>query len=118
MVLLGSGKYNYEVTGDDWGNLPDGWSYKEATSVAVDSEDNVYVFNRGEHPVIVLDHDGNFVRSWGEGTFTNPHGAAVGPDDSLYCIDAGDHTIRKFSLDGRLLMTIGESKGCQNGGLR
>ena len=51
----------------DWGQLPDGWSYVEATSVAVDAADNVYVFNRGAHPVIVFDRDGKFRRSWGEG---------------------------------------------------
>lgn len=108
MAILGGGAYRYEVSGDEWGDLPDGWSYREATSVAVDANDMVYVFNRGEHPVIVLDPDGRFVESWGEGMFTSPHGAAVGPDDSLYCVDAGDHTIRKFRLDGRLLMTLGE----------
>ena len=71
--------------------------------------DNVYVFNRSDHPVIVLDRDGNFLRSWGEGVFTTPHGAATGVDDSIFLIDAGDHTVRKFSLDGKLLMTLGEA---------
>src|SRR5438874_12866304 len=55
-----------------WGRLPEGWSYVEATSVAVDAADNVYVFNRGAHPVIVFDRDGNFRRAWGEGTFRRP----------------------------------------------
>ena len=27
-----------------WGRLPEGWSYVEATSVAVDANDNVIVF--------------------------------------------------------------------------
>ena len=108
MVRLGSGAHTYEVSGEDFGVLPDGWSYKEATAVAVDSQDNVYVFNRGEHPMIVLDREGNFVRSWGEGVFSNPHGVTIGPDGSVYCADAGDHTVRKFTTDGTLLMTIGE----------
>ena len=108
IVKLGSEKFTYEVSGKDFGVLPAGWSYKEATAVAVDSQDNVYVFNRGEHPVIVLDSEGTFLRSWGEGVFSNPHGVTVGPDGSVYCVDAGDHTVRKFTRDGRLLMTIGE----------
>jgi len=107
MVVLGEGDYRYEVSGENFGKLPDGWGYKEAAAVAVDSKDNVYAFNRGEHPVIVLDRDGGFVRSWGEGVFSNPHGVTVGPDDSVYCTDAGDHTVRKFTTDGTLLMTIG-----------
>ena len=100
MTIIGDGEYRYSVSGDDWGDLPEGWSYKEATSVAVDANDNVYVFNRGEHPVIVFDRDGTVINSWGEGVFTSAHGAAIGPDGSLYCIDAADHTVRKFTLDG------------------
>jgi len=108
MATLGSGRFTYEVSGDEWGNLPDGWSYKEATAVAVDSGDNVYVFNRGpKSPIIVFDSDGNIVRTWGEGVFTLPHGIAIGPDDTVYCIDNGDHTVRQFTTEGKLLMTIG-----------
>ena len=45
---------------EGWGRLPEGWSFVEATSVAVDANDNVHVFNRGEHPVIVFDREGKF----------------------------------------------------------
>ena len=107
MALLGSGRFSYEVSGEDWGNLPEGWSYIEATAVAVDSTDNVYVFNRGEHPMLVFDRDGNLLRSWGEGVFTSAHGVAVGPDGSVYCVDNGDHTVRRFTPEGKLLMTLG-----------
>ena len=66
MVALGTAEFTYEVA-EGWGKLPDGWSFKEAAAVGVDSKDNVYVFNRGEHPMIVFDREGNFLRSWGEG---------------------------------------------------
>jgi DNA-binding beta-propeller fold protein YncE len=108
MVLLGSADFKYKVSGTDWGNLPEGWCYGEATSVASDSKDNIYVFNRGHHPMIVLSQNGDFVRSWGEGMFSNPHGIAIGPDDSVYCVDNGDHTISKFSPEGEFLLRIGE----------
>ncbi len=107
MTLLGYGEYTYEVSGKDWGDLPDGWSYKEATAVAVDSKDNVYVYNRGGHWIIIFDSNGKFLRSWGEKIFTNPHGVTISPDDTIFCVDSADHTIRKFTLDGKLLMTIG-----------
>ena len=48
-------------------------------------DDNVYAFNRGEHPMIVVDRDGNFLRSWGEGLFNRAHGVSMGPDDTIYC---------------------------------
>ena len=75
--------------------------------MATDSADNVLVFNRGEHPVIVFDRHGRFLRSWGEGVFRRPHGIRVGPDDSVYCIDDFGHCVHKFSADGQLLWTLG-----------
>ncbi len=108
MVQLGSGEYTYEVSGDNWGELPEGWVYREATAVAVDSRDNVYVFNRGGHPVIVFDSEGKFLRSWGEDIFTTPHGITIGPDDSVYCVDTGDSTVRKLTTDGELIFTLGD----------
>ena len=107
MVKLGTGDLTYEASGSDWGNLPEGWTYKEATAVAVDSKDNVFVFNRGGHPMIVFDSDGNLLRTWGEGLFTSPHGVTIGPDDSVYCTDNRDHTVRKLTPEGKLLMTLG-----------
>ena len=91
-----------------WGHLPDGWSFVEATSVAVDRNDNVWVFNRGEHPVIQFDRGGTFLRAWGEGVFRRAHGITVGPDDTLWLTDDLHHTIRQFTMDGKLLLTIGD----------
>ena len=93
---------------EGWGKLPEGWRYVEAAGVAVDSRDNVYVFNRGEHPVIVFDREGNFLRSWGEGLVGRAHGITIGPDGEVWLTDDGNHTIRKFTPEGRLLLTIGD----------
>ena len=92
MVELGTAEYTYEIA-EGWGKLPDGWSFKEAAAVGVDSKDNVYVFNRGEHPVIVFDLEGNFLHSWGEGIFPRAHGVTMGPDDTIFLTDDGDHTM-------------------------
>ena len=92
----------------NWGKLPDGWRYVEAAGVAVDSKDHVYVFTRGEHPVIVFDREGNVLRSWGEGLFRRPHGITIGPDDEVWLTDDETHTIRKFTPEGKLLLTIGD----------
>jgi DNA-binding beta-propeller fold protein YncE len=103
---LGSGEYLYDEL-SDWAKLPEGWALKEVADVAVDAQDRVYVFNRGEHPMVILEPDGTFVGSWGEGLFTRPHGLTVGPDGALYCADDGGHCIYKCSLDGQVWMTIG-----------
>ena len=90
-----------------WAKLPAGWSFKEIGSVGVDKKDNVYVFNRGEHPMIVFDRDGNFLRSWGEGVFPRAHGVFMAPDDTIWLTDDGDHTVRQCTLEGKVLLTLG-----------
>ena len=97
---------NYEAD-DQWHKLPAGWSWKEATSVAVDSQDRVVVFNRGEHPVLVFNADGTLLRSWGEGRFNRPHGITIDRDDHLWLTDDGGHAVYKYTADGKLLLTLG-----------
>ena len=109
-VVLGKGNYRYQVV-ENWGELPSGYTYGDTAAVCVDSKDNVYVFTRGSHPVIVYDRNGKFLRSWGEDIgFTNAHGAAVGPDDMLYLTDDFGHAVRKCTTDGRVVLTIGTPK--------
>src|SRR5580700_8411508 len=105
-IIVGSGDYKYRII-EDWAKLPDGWSFKEVGAVGTDKNDNVYVFNRGEHPMMVFDRDGKFLRSWGEGLFSRAHGLHIDSDDNLYCTDDGDHTVRRCTTDGKVLLTIG-----------
>jgi hypothetical protein len=101
-TILGSGEHRYRVV-EDWAKLPQGWNLTDVASVAVDSKDRVYLFNRGAHPMVVLDRDGNFITSWGEGLFSRAHGLHIDGNDNLYCTDDGDHTVRKCSVDGKVL---------------
>src|ERR1700688_728325 len=105
-TILGSGEHRYRVV-ENWAKLPEGWNLTDVASVAVDSHDRIYVFNRGAHPMVVFDRDGNFVKSWGEGLFSRAHGLHIDAYDNLYCTDDGDHTVRKCSVDGKVLLTIG-----------
>jgi DNA-binding beta-propeller fold protein YncE len=105
-TVVGGGDYKYRII-ENWAKLPDGWSFKEVAAVGVDKNDNVYCFTRGEHPVIVFDRDGNFLRSWGEGQYPRAHGVHMGPDDSIYLTDDGGHFVRKCSLDGKVLLELG-----------
>jgi len=105
-VTVGTGEYVYEAV-ENWAKLPAGWSFKEIGAVGVDRNDNVYVFNRGEHPMIVFDRDGNFLKSWGEGMFPRAHGLDMGPDDTIWLTDDGDHSVKQCTLDGKVLLTLG-----------
>ena len=62
--------------------LPEGWSFVEVAGVAVDSQDRVYVFNRGAHPMIVFDKEGQF-QCLGRRYFRKPARAVYRPQRSL-----------------------------------
>jgi DNA-binding beta-propeller fold protein YncE len=99
-------RLEYRVV-EHWGKLPPGYRYQECSDVAVDSHDNVYVMCRGEHPVIVYDREGNFLRSWGDGLFTRAHAITIGPEDDVWVVDDAGHAMHKCTGDGKVLLTLG-----------
>ena len=105
-ITLGAGEHSYQPV-DGWAQVPDGWSLGDSGGVGVDQNDEVYVFNRGEHPMMVFASDGTFLRSWGEGLFVRPHAVSVTPDGSILCTDDGDHSVRRMSPDGHVLQVLG-----------
>jgi DNA-binding beta-propeller fold protein YncE len=105
-MQYGAGGFQYDSV-DEWAKLPVGWSFRDIGGIAIDSKDHVYVLNRSEHPVIVLDREGNLIHSWGEGFFGRAHGCCFGPDNSIYCTDDQKHIVAKFTCFGQLLMTLG-----------
>src|SRR5262245_29972551 len=93
---------------EGWEQLPAGYEHRDVAGVAVDREDRVFLICRGDHPIIVYDQKGNFLRSWGEGHFTyRTHGITIGPDGTVFATDDGNHTIRRFTPEGKLLLTLG-----------
>lgn len=106
MPTIGNGKFKYEFVAG-WDKLPNGWKYTQVAGVAVDSQDRVYVYNRGEHPVIVYDREGNFLNSWGEGFLKHAHGIFIDSNDYVYLADRFMQTVLKFTTSGELLMMLG-----------
>ena len=106
-VKLGQGAHTY-LNDTEWARPPAGVGWNEIAGVAIGSDDRVYVFARGDHPVIVFESDGTFVTSWGQGLFANPHAITLGPDNTFYTTDHFGHAIRQVTSDGEVLMTIGE----------
>jgi DNA-binding beta-propeller fold protein YncE len=100
-------KLSYRVV-EGWEQLPAGFTHLDCVGVDVDSQDNVYLFTRDQPRVIVYRSDGSFLRSWGEGFFTDrTHGITLGPDDAVYCVDEGVHCVYKLSPTGEVRLTIG-----------
>ncbi len=106
--VFGYGDFRYTYV-PNWAKLPQGWTFHECPGVAVDSKDRIYVLTRGEHPIIVFDRDGRFLRSFGEGLFskTRTHGLYIASDDTLLVADDGLHTIQMFSPEGEKVGQIG-----------
>ncbi|MDO8750073.1 MAG: peptidyl-alpha-hydroxyglycine alpha-amidating lyase family protein [Dehalococcoidia bacterium] len=107
--VFGSGKFKFQVV-EDFFKRPKKWSYIDVADVAVDKDDNVYVFNRSEHPIMVFDKLGNFLDAWGEiGVhFVIPHGITIAPNGDVLTADTGDHTVRRWTKEGKLLLTLGQ----------
>lgn len=107
-TTVGDGVWQYEPQ-QEWGEIPQGYGFPDASGVAVDPKDHVYILNRGPHPVIVLDQNGKFVRSWGEGQFDQrAHGIHASPDGAIFTVNDSQHCVKKHTPEGELLLVIGK----------
>lgn len=108
MTTVGSGDYRYEMV-PSWPDMPRYWSLGMASDAAVNSRDEVHVFSRGLHPLTIWTTDGDFISSWGEGTFSaNPHGIYIAPNDNVWLVDRDYHIATEHTPDGALLRTLGD----------
>ena len=107
-IMIGTGDYRYEYR-PDWAKLPGGMEFQAPSAVAVDSHDNLYVFQRGDPPALVFDHDGNMIAQWTrkDGVPADAHLVYVGPDDGIYLADRDAHQILKYTAEGELVMSLG-----------
>ncbi len=108
-----------------WGQLPEGRSWGSISAMYPAPDGNLWVAERcGQNtcvgsdvdPVLLMDTEGNVIRSFGSGLLSWPHGMFVEPNGNVWITDASvqgaeeiglGHAVRKFSPTGELLMTIG-----------
>ena len=55
-------------------------------AIAMDSQDRLYVADRGNSRIVVFDRDGKFLAAWKQ--FGRPSGVAVDKNDMIYVIDS------------------------------
>jgi DNA-binding beta-propeller fold protein YncE len=91
----------------NWAQLPTGWILGECAGVAVDKNDNVWVFSRGNHPVIEFDKNGHMIKTWNDIPLKTAHGIRVDNQGNVWLVDVAAHRVLKLSGDGNLLMMIG-----------
>lgn len=97
----------YEVV-PHWPHLPEGYRLGQVSAVAPDGHGEVFVFHRGDHPILVFDRHGKFLRSFGDGLITKAHGLRFDAHGNVWITDVGNHTVREFTHDGKLIRTLGK----------
>lgn len=90
-----------------WPKRPSGMEWDHVPGIAVDKNDQVYVFTRTKPPIQVYDTKGKFLRSWGSKAIQKAHHIKIGPKGHVWLADVGDHTVKKFTPQGKLLLTLG-----------
>ena len=83
------------------------WSLIQVSGVAVNARGNILVLHRGAHPILEFHPDGRFIRSWGNGMFSDGKVVFIAPryriaGQSIFsavygpagCASCGAHSIR------------------------
>jgi hypothetical protein len=117
LPVIGQGEYMYEVE-HDWAlaNLPSSIKLGNCHSVVQDSHGLIYVHHTvhkespSGHSVVVFDHKGKFVRSWGDMFRDSAHGMHIqmeGKTEYLYFASEKHGIVTKRTLKGEEVWTMG-----------
>ena len=103
---------NHEINWEERGLSFAGGESPWPASVALDSNENVYVSDDYTSIISMHDKDGNFLGTWGtkgsgDGELDGPSGLAFDKDDNLYVVDSLNHRVQKFTKDGKFLAKWG-----------
>jgi hypothetical protein len=113
--VLGQGENQYEAI-HDWGELPRTIRYGNTHGVCEDSQGNIYVHHTvhatsaSQDTMVVFDHKGRFVRSWGRQFKGGAHGLTIrkeGSEEYLYLCDYQHGIVAKRTLKGEEVFTLG-----------
>ena len=109
-----------------WGTFGDGdGQFYDASAIAVDGAENVYVTDYGREVVQKFTSDGGFLlymgaqgtpsgRATGDGQFNNPKGISVDRAGNVYVAETINHRVQVFDSSGRFLRKWG-SEGSGDG---
>ncbi len=116
---------NYDTVPGVWAQLPNGRTWGSTSTVYYAGNGNIWAAERcGANgncldtpdidPVVLINANGDIVKSFGRGQIVWPHGIHVDFEGNVWIADArGDtermkgHQVHKFSPDGELLMSLG-----------
>lgn len=101
------GEFCYELF-PDYGVFPKEFEFTMYSGGCCDSQDNLFLATRdADHPIIMLDPEGNYVRNFGKGLFGETHTLCITPEDTLLCVDVQQHVLRELTKEGEWIRDIG-----------
>jgi hypothetical protein len=118
LPVVGEGEHRYEVI-HDWGLLPPGIRYGNTHGVCEDSRGRIYVHHtvhassERSDSMVVFDHKGKFIKSWGKEFKGGAHGLQIrkeGKQEFLYLCDTQRAVVVKATLEGEEVFRIGYPK--------
>lgn len=89
----------------NWPNTPEDIEWAAVPGVAVDAEDNVWLFTRKGPSVQVYSKDGAYQFGWGD--TAGSHHIKIDRDGYIWTSDVRRHIVQKHKRDGTVLMTLG-----------
>lgn len=104
--IVGNDDFRFQADGN-WAKRPEGVNWLDVVAVHFTSDNNVYVFNRGDRELIYFDSAGNHQGDWGATNFARPHGITISPEDEIFLTDDFGHTVTKYDLAGNVIFTLG-----------
>ena len=94
-----------------WAQLPRGMNFGECSGVDIDKDDNVWVFNRGPHALIMFDRNGKMLEAWKDLPVKSSHGVRIDAEGNIWTVDVVGHSIIKFDRTGRVRLVIAQPSG-------
>ena len=96
---------------DSGENAADG-SLVWPTSIALDSDENLYVTDEWLNRVAIFSKDGDWLGSWGvagdgDGEFNQPSGIHFDVDDNVFLVDTGNNRVQKYTKEGKYISSFG-----------
>jgi peptidylglycine monooxygenase len=106
-LTVALGEQRYEVV-RPWGELPHRLHLVGVSHVAVDSADRLYIYQRSDPPLIILDRSGKYVGGLGHGLLFDGHGIFIDDRDRVFVLDRDRHQLHVLAATGTVELSVGD----------
>ncbi|PWM24615.1 MAG: hypothetical protein DBX44_03770 [Oscillospiraceae bacterium] len=108
-ILYRSEGFTYRID-HLWAKWPEELIGVHVLNARCDEEDNLFAAtDNKDHPVVLFDREGNFIRSFGKGLFGKAHSIFLTDHDTILVADTSDHVhaVREITKTGKIVRDFG-----------